>query len=98
MRFPPVKEAVFLTTFLFVCIGAVAAPTYCHAAPGPMKKPDTMVLTLHIPAQHPYLSLTVEGIAQAKQRMARYDWAKEAMQNLSAEADDILSRPVSDLP
>ena len=87
-----------LVIVALLCAGVIALPIPGTTAPGLVKKPDTMILTLHLPAQHPYLSLTAEGIAQAKQRIAQYAWAKAAMKNLRAEADDILSRPVSDLP
>ena len=58
----------------------------------------TMRANLNIPAQHPYLALTPQDIAQAKERVAQFGWAKQSLTNLIEEASGIVARPLGKLP
>jgi hypothetical protein len=68
--------------------GAPTWPRYVHAKDFEAK----------IPAQHPYLALTPETIAHAKQRATREAWAREEMDRMYAEADKLVADPWTQLP
>jgi len=72
---------------------AVAA----EAAPPP-RYVSAVSLDLHIPAAHPYLTLTPDDIARAKDRAARFPWARQTMQNCLDKAQQIVAAPPGRLP
>ena len=53
---------------------------------------------LRIPKTHPYLALTPQEIERAKDRVAHWDWAKQAIQNCRSEADGYVSKNWDKLP
>jgi len=50
------------------------------------------------PARHPYLAVTPEDVERAKERAARYPWAKETLKNLIQDARKRAARPLGKLP
>ncbi len=53
---------------------------------------------LQVPPHHPYLALTPDDIARAKERVANFPWAKRSLAALTAEADKIIAQPADKLP
>ncbi|HUT90850.1 MAG TPA: heparinase II/III family protein [Thermoguttaceae bacterium] len=53
---------------------------------------------LCIPKTHPYLALTPQDVERAKDRAARWDWAKQAVEKCRSEADGYIGRPWGKLP
>lgn len=56
------------------------------------------VSAIEFPSQHPYLALTPSDIALARERAAKFGWAKQSLANLVGEADVITARPPGPLP
>ncbi|MCX6911353.1 MAG: heparinase II/III family protein [Verrucomicrobia bacterium] len=50
------------------------------------------------PAQHPYLALTPQDIARARERVAQFGWAKQSLKNLVEEANKTVVKPFAKLP
>jgi len=55
-------------------------------------------MSIRFPSRHPYLTLTPQEIAKARDRVARFPWAKQALQNLIDEANGIVSKSPGKLP
>lgn len=53
---------------------------------------------LRIPKMHPYLALTPDDVERAKDRAARWDWAKQAIAKCRSEADGYVEKPRDKLP
>ena len=53
---------------------------------------------LHFPARHPYLAVTPEGLAVARDRIARIPWAKQTLKRMTDEADASAAKPLGPLP
>ncbi len=54
--------------------------------------------TLSIPPRHPYLALTPELIATARQRADTLPWARQSLADLVADANGQVARPLGELP
>jgi len=64
-----------------------------HAAEPPSVKSE-----LRLPAKHPYLTLTPHDVARARERAAKWEWAKKSLENCCAEANRHLSQGWDKLP
>ena len=53
---------------------------------------------LRLPDRHPYIAVTPQGIAVARERAAKYLWAGEALKALTGEADIAIAKPLGKLP
>ncbi len=53
---------------------------------------------LRFPAEHPYLTLTPQDVARAKDRAAREIWAKETLNQCLQRAADLAAKPLGKLP
>ena len=53
---------------------------------------------LCFPRTHPYLALTPQDVKRAKDRAARWDWAKRAIEKCRSEADGYVNKPWDELP
>ncbi len=59
----------------------------------------TVPLTgLRLPDHHPYIAVTPEGLALAKERIARFPWAKETLKRMIEAADGDVAKPLGKLP
>jgi len=54
--------------------------------------------SMRIPDRHPYLTLTTEDVARARDRAARLPWARRAMKNLIDAANREVAKPLGKLP
>ncbi len=64
----------------------------------PLSHSSIPSLSVRFPSQRPYLTLTPQDIAKAKERVAQFAWAKQALQNLVNEANNIVAKPFGKLP
>ena len=84
--------SVFRLAILYItCAMSLAAGTWPRYS-------TTLPMDVRIPAKHPYLVLTPEQIAHAKQRAATSPWAKDQMNHILSEADGAIARPWGQLP
>ncbi|MBU0611622.1 MAG: heparinase II/III family protein [Armatimonadetes bacterium] len=67
----------------------------------PDREPMSVELSAAVPLPprpHPHLALTAEGIQRAKDRAAKYDWAKGTLAGIIAAGDRALNLSVADIP
>ncbi len=84
-------------THLALALGTVLAAV--AAAPAAVETVMTPTkLTLSIPEQHPYLTLTPAEVAIARQRAQQSLWAKRALQQVVDEANGLCAKPFGALP
>jgi len=84
---------------LAVAMGSAGlASGVCHAAGAKPAAPGSVVSALCLPERHPYLALTRQDIARAKERAAKFPWAQRAMKRLVDEANGVVAKPFGKLP
>ncbi|MEK7408656.1 MAG: heparinase II/III family protein [Acidobacteriota bacterium] len=84
-----------VTRSILLLASAMAA----HSADAPAAAAaNRLKLELRIPAKHPYLALTPEDIARARERAGRQEWAKQALAKALSDAGAHVQRPWGKLP
>ena len=67
------------------------------AAPSPADV-SSVLAPLRVPPRHPYLALTPDDAARAKERVASLPWAKRSLAQFTADADKTVAQPLDKLP
>src|SRR5271157_1388525 len=98
VEMPPFTRRSFLASSALA-----ASPLLKAAPPAPAGAPwpryvNSIPVSLRIPEKHPYLTLTPETIAHAKQRAEGTPWAKQQLDRMFADADGLVAKPWGQLP
>ncbi len=81
-----------------VCLGGLGLVLAVGGGPQSAAEEVAGIPQPAFPERHPYLALTPADVAQARDRVARYAWAKQAMQNLTDEAKGFVAGTWDKLP